>query len=81
MEGYLHTGLFFVDADWSKRTNSGVPVFMDLDTECHQVGDQLGFHRTIRVAQKLLLPGLGFLLTPECPQPGPNRILLGSDFI
>lgn len=81
MEGYLHTCLFCINADWSEGTHSGVPEFMDLDTKCHQVGDQLGIHRTIGVPQKLLLPSLGFLLTPEHLQPGPNRILPGSDFI
>lgn len=50
MEGYLHTGLFFIDADLSKVTNSGVSISMDLDTECHQV-DQLSIHRTIGVQE------------------------------
>jgi hypothetical protein len=81
MEGYFQTGLLFVDADWAKGTNSGVPVFMDLNTECHQVGDKLSIHRTIGVPQKLLLPSHGFLLTPEHLQPDPNRIRLSGDFI
>lgn len=80
MEGYLHTGLFFIDADLSKVTNSGVSISMDLDTECHQV-DQLSIHRTIGVQGKLLLLSLDFPLAPESPEPGRNRILLGGDFI